>query len=1077
VPSIGRRLINFCWFWFKWGLIACVVGAALMVPYFYHRLDGEIRNRVQALLAAQYPNLTVKIRSAARVQGEGITIRGLSVLDPAAEGPGAELLTYDECSLACPTDLNHLLSEQMEITRVTLRRPTLRMTRRADGTWSTSKLLPMPRFGTRPPEVTVENGTIEIFDPTKTPSSTLTLRDVNLTLVPCSETSGGSGALAVPHAQGDAAAAPANASAAPSRVRKVRGTLSGDYFRQATFEGEVDTYQPAFSLSGSIEGMELSPEFCDALPGSLLGSPAILGTLRGQAALSFHVRYDPRDRNPLRFDLTGHLLHGRIDDPRLPHPLTEMRALVHVTNEGFAIEDLSARSNQATLVMSCQGAGLRPQCPLRLKAEIQQLELDSRLLDVLPERLQEQWHKFRPEGQVDAEMRLDYDGRNWNPEVLLRCVYVSFTHHKFPYRLDHGKGELHLKDNVLVASLTGLSENQPVRIDGELRDPLSGPWGWVEAKGESLSIDEKLVSALPSRSQAVTRALDLRGKLGFRYRLWRDSAAEPFHQYLAVRASRCWLRYEHFPFSLANVRCDLEMIDGNWQIRELEGNNGACRVVGEGSLTATPAGPQLFLALRATTVSLEQELRDALPQAMRQVWGLLQPRGIIDLAAEVRYSEAANQLDVSVRAEPRSETCSIEPVSFPYRLEKVQGVLSYRSGRVTIEHFRAEHGAVKVAAGSGSCQSLPDGGWQLRLDALTVDRLRLDRELMQALPARIKKILGELCLSGLIHVRGSLDVARGGGLDDPIRSQWDVAVGLQQVGIDSGLRLENIHGSLSLAGGFDGQSFGARGELGLDSLSFKDHQFTDVLGPLWIDDQQLLLGSWVDRRPGQAPPGGLPPKTPRPVTAMLLGGKLYGDAWVALGPHLRYGVQATLVDADLARAAHEIAANRENLHGRVSGSIELGGSGHSTQNLAGRGSLRLQEGDVYELPLMVAMLKLLGIRAPDQRAVSHSDVDFRIEGEHFYFDRIHFTGDVISLDGKGEMNFQGETRLRFTAQLGRGDLGIPALHKFFTTTSGQIMQINVRGTLQNPDIQKEAFPGVNHALQQLQDHGSAPWPQ
>ncbi|OHB67239.1 MAG: hypothetical protein A2V70_00605 [Planctomycetes bacterium RBG_13_63_9] len=35
--------------------------------------------------------------------------------------------------------------------------------------------------------------------------------------------------------------------------------------------------------------------------------------------------------------------------------------------------------------------------------------------------------------------------------------------------------------------------------------------------------------------------------------------------------------------------------------------------------------------------------------------------------------------------------------------------------------------------------------------------------------------------------------------------------------------------------------------------------------------------------------------------------------------------------------------------------------------------------------------------------------------------------------------------------------------------SEQIMQIHVGGTLQNPLVQKEAFPGVNQALQELQN--------
>ena len=88
-----KRLISFCWFWFKWGLIACVVGAALLVPYFYYRMDEEIRRRVEELLAQQYPGLQIKIHSAVLMKGEGITLRGLSIIDPAAEGPEPELLS------------------------------------------------------------------------------------------------------------------------------------------------------------------------------------------------------------------------------------------------------------------------------------------------------------------------------------------------------------------------------------------------------------------------------------------------------------------------------------------------------------------------------------------------------------------------------------------------------------------------------------------------------------------------------------------------------------------------------------------------------------------------------------------------------------------------------------------------------------------------------------------------------------------------------------------------------------------------------------------------------------------------
>ena len=130
------------------------------------------------------------------------------------------------------------------------------------------------------------------------------------------------------------------------------------------------------------------------------------------------------------------------------------------------------------------------------------------------------------------------------------------------------------------------------------------------------------------------------------------------------------------------------MIDGNWWFRNLEGYNGTSRVSGDGTLTRTPQGDDLALRLFAANVPLEGELREALQPGMRQVWALLQPQGIIDIAANVHYIDQLNLLDVTVRAEPRSETCSLEPVRFPYRLENVQGVFTYGSGRVTFERLQ-----------------------------------------------------------------------------------------------------------------------------------------------------------------------------------------------------------------------------------------------------------------------------------------------------------------------------------------------------------------------------------------------------
>ena len=87
---------------------------------------------------------------------------------------------------------------------------------------------------------------------------------------------------------------------------------------------------------------------------------------------------------------------------------------------------------------------------------------------------------------------------------------------------------------------------------------------------------------------------------------------------------------------------------------------------------------------------------------------------------------------------------------------------------------------------------------------------------------------------------------------------------------------------------------------------------------------------------------------------------------------------------------------------------------------------------MYELPVMISLLKILSIRPPDQNAFSDATIDYRIEGEHIYFDRIDFHGDAISLRGKGEMDFQSADRADVLRHGGprrvgpaRGQAGLP----------------------------------------------------
>ena len=117
----------------------------LYLPHLHRRVDEEIRRSIESRLAQHYaqhqPDLQVTVRSAELVRGKGILVRGLKIRDRGIEGPAGELLHLDEVFLTCGTEIDELLKGEPEVTEVVLRRPTLRVARRADGSWSAARTL------------------------------------------------------------------------------------------------------------------------------------------------------------------------------------------------------------------------------------------------------------------------------------------------------------------------------------------------------------------------------------------------------------------------------------------------------------------------------------------------------------------------------------------------------------------------------------------------------------------------------------------------------------------------------------------------------------------------------------------------------------------------------------------------------------------------------------------------------------------------------------------------------------------------------------------------------------------------
>jgi hypothetical protein len=1033
-----KSLADILWTIVRWTLPLAAAALVVTVAIGTNRMGEEVRRRVEARLQAEFPALEVRVRAANLVEGEGIVVRGIEVTDPAiAEEAFRRFLSIEEAHLACGTALTDLAAGDIRITAVRLHRPTLHLVRGLEGRWNVSGLVGGRSAGVTVP-VTIDDATLVVDDAAS--RERLTVRHLGIEL------------------------APAVTEAGPQVG--FSGGASGDPFDRAAFSGDFLQADGSFRLVGSLHGVDLAPQVQGFVASAGVGGWP--GGLRGRVDLEWRASGRLDRLADAEFSITGSLRSGRFEHASLPFAVSDLSATFQADRTGATCQDLEGHAGPTLVRGNGRLLGWSPQADFDVLLETERLHVGRHWEGLLPEPLASQWSKLLPAGEIDVRARLLRRAGVVDPDVAVRCRNVSITHYRFPYRLDHTVGTVTFRERTLGLHLTGQAGGHPVHVGGTVDTSVPGGEGFIEVHGDGMRIDDALLAALPPRSADIVRRLRASGSFDFRFRHERGPALPDRHfNTLDLRIAQGSMSYAGFPYPLSDVTGLLRMEGTRWTIRELVGTNDTGVIRCSGGLE--PVGRddgELTLQLTGRNVVLEPELRDALPPGMQRIWEDVDPRGTAEFTAVVRHRVKTHRTTVELEATPEGESVSIEPAWFPYRLERLQGRLVWRDGQLLFERIRGVHQRTVVAT-EGRCRFTAEGGWHVSFERLEADRFRVDHDLLQALPAGLRDAVAGVELRGLLSLDGTLDIystapairEAAAGPTPGVAAAWNMSLDVAQAAMDIGVPLEHVHGGVQLRGQSDGATWRADGQIALDSAMALGVQLTHLRGPIALDAGGVRFGG---------PAAGADAGGGQRLSARVAGGTLLVDGSMAAGSGGRFVVNAGLHDADLGRLTSEATGVAHRYRGRVQAGLELAGSRAGTHSLTGRGQVRLRDADIYELPVIVALLKILRVKAPDRNAFTDSVVDFRVEGPHAYLDAIELSGDAISLVGNGAVDFDGGLDLTFRSIVGDAKTQLPVMKRVMGGASGQFMLIHVDGTLAEPLPTTEAFPTLAAALQRLQ---------
>lgn len=1022
--------------WLVRGLVFSVVAAASAAAWLYQHWTNPtaVRQQVLAKLGGYFNGANISLDSAHMRLLGGIALSELR-LGRRDEAEKADFL-YVPAAVIYP-DKEHVRDGKLGINKIDLNRPRLRVLRLADGRWNLQGITPAPQPDKPIPTIVIQQGTLLLEDRRTFPGAPpLEIRDVQLTVV------------------ND-----------PIPLVTFKGTGVTDLAGTVQIKGTWQRLTGDISLALEAPGVKLGPPLVQRLASYVPQAAAHAHQLEGQAKLHAELGYHPGLPQPWAYEVRGELHEGKFQHAQLPLPLERMEASLRYANGQVTEGSLHARCGPTELSVTVKDfvPGSEGSFEDQLKdfdLEAKHLAVTEALFASLPQSLKDIQHDFQPNGTVTLGYHLRHESHGqWSKHSVVEPEDLSICFVQFPYLLEHITGKLEqvttgARENMLKIKLVGKADAQPVSIEGEIRGEKPNAHVEIDIEGKDIAMTPRLEAALPSEKyRKLARSFDPTGRGDIRVFIRRTPGAEKFSNRFLVDFHETSIRYQVFPYPIEHVSGTLDVQPDHWEVRGFRGTHKGGEFAAEGRSYPTPEG-DVTIRIGGNNILLDAELQAALQPELRGTWAHFAPTGRINfqgtVGLQLGVADRPPQIDLTVS--PRG--CAIKADFFPYLLDDLRGQLHYVNGVADLEQFRARHGDTVLSLAHGTVRLYPGGGMRADLTDIEGNPILPDAEFLDALPRPLRSGLAALHLKDPLALKTDLVIqtpTEPGGRPDVY---WNGAVAVRDATIDAGVTMEHVSGEIACRGRHSGQ--GLEGVLGnlliRNATLFKNQALRNVQGQLVItnDEPESL------QLPG--------------LHAEFLGGELYGPVRVTwAGPAVAYELDLTGSQIKLEEFGRQSLEGNSQMSGTAGARVHLEGQGSDLTTLTGKGAIKVHDGKMGSLPLLLDLLKFLGLRLPDRTAFEDAEADFTVIGPRVRMDRIDLYGNAISLRGRGEMNLNGsDINMDFNVDWARlTQVLSPAMRKLPQAISNQLLKIHMRGKIGDVKLSQEPVPLLVEPLKKV----------
>ena len=203
------------------------------------------------------------------------------------------------------------------------------------------------------------------------------------------------------------------------------------------------------------------------------------------------------------------------------------------------------------------------------------------------------------------------------------------------------------------------------------------------------------------------------------------------------------------------------------------------------------------------------------------------------------------------------------------------------------------------------------------------------------------------------------------------------------------------------------------------------------------------------------------------IRTRLAGGSVAGDVTIVSHGEApsQYAVEAVVQNANLAEVVGP--AVKTPMQGTLSASFDVEGIFGDTNNRRGRGRMQVHGHNMYEAPIILGFFRLVNFALPVRDGVNDVDVSYTLMRDRATFDSIELTAPGLRIYGDGVLDF-AKHQINMTLNTENPDAWtLPFVNQLVRRAREELLQIKIKGSLEEPKVQALTFPTFQATLDQV----------